>query len=113
MIDERELHRYGSVKVVEEVTPVFKNGGLVVCLCKLVVYILVDNALAVFLFRYPAYPVRVQVDVGDCLLGGVRLSVPLCLSDCGGDLFLLAAGQFPLRLSSGAFSRCAAFGWFL
>ena len=72
-----------------------------------------DNALALFPFRHPASPVRVQVDVGDCLLGGVRLSVPLCLSDCGGDLLLLAAGQFPLRLSSGAFSRCAAFGWFL
>ena len=77
-------------------------------LCKLVVYILVDNALAVFLFRYPAYPVRVQVDVGDCLLGGVRLSVPLCLSDCGGDLFLLAAGQFPLLLLKDSAGTSAA-----
>lgn len=36
---DRELHRNGSVKVVEEVAPVFKNGGLVVCLCKLIVNI--------------------------------------------------------------------------
>ena len=114
LIDERELHRNGSVKVVEEVAPVLKNGGLVVRLCKLVVYILKDNALAVFPFRHPAYPVRVQVDVGDRLLGGVRLSVPLCLSDNGGDLLLFLAGQFPLRFSlSGVFSRCAAFGCFL
>ena len=39
LIDERELHRNGSVKVVEEVAPVLKNGGLVVCLCKLIVNI--------------------------------------------------------------------------
>ena len=45
LIDERELHRNGSVKVVEEVAPVFKNGGLVVCLCKLIVNIFKGDGL--------------------------------------------------------------------
>ena len=45
LIDERELHRNGSVKVVEEVAPVLKNGGLVVCLCKLIVNIFKGDGL--------------------------------------------------------------------
>lgn len=46
LIDERELHRHGSVKVIEEVAPVFKNGGLVVCLCKLIVALKSDFILS-------------------------------------------------------------------
>ena len=34
-----------SVKVVEEVAPVLKNGGLVVCLCKLIVNIFKGDGL--------------------------------------------------------------------
>ena len=44
LIDERELHRNGSVKVVEKIAPVFKNGGLIICLCKLIVNIFKDKA---------------------------------------------------------------------
>ena len=39
LIDKRKLHRHGSVKVVEKIAPVFKDSGLVVRLCKLIVYI--------------------------------------------------------------------------
>ena len=43
--DERKLHAHARVKVVEEIAPVFKNGGLIVCLCKLIVNVLKSNAL--------------------------------------------------------------------
>ena len=39
------LHIHACVKVVEEIAPVFKNGGLIVCLCKLIVNVLKSNAL--------------------------------------------------------------------
>ena len=45
LIDERKLHAHARVKVVEEIAPVFKNGGLIVCLCKLIVNVLKGNAL--------------------------------------------------------------------
>ena len=39
LIDKRKLHRHGSVKIIEKIAPVFKDSGLVVRLCKLIVYI--------------------------------------------------------------------------
>ena len=45
LIDERKLHAYARVKVVEEIAPVFKNGGLIVCLCKLIIDVLEHDAL--------------------------------------------------------------------
>ena len=45
LIDERKLHAHARVKVIEEIAPVFKNGGLIVCLCKLIVDVLKGNAL--------------------------------------------------------------------
>ena len=92
LIDERELHRNGSVKVIQKVAPIFKDSGLVVRLCKLIVNILKHNAFAVFLFRNPANPVRVHLQVGNGLLRGMRFPVALCLSYKGGNLFLFGAG---------------------
>ena len=97
LIDERELHRNGSVKVVEKIAPVFKNGGLIICLCKLIVNIFKDKAFTVFLFRYPANPVRVHLQVGNGLLCGVGLPVALCRLYHGGDFFLFCAGQLTLH----------------
>ena len=104
LIDERELHAHTRVKVVEKIAPVFKNGSLVVCLCKLIVNIFKHNALAVFLFLNPANPIREHLQVGNGLLRGVRFSVALCLLDKGGNLFLFGAGQFTL-CSCGGFPR--------
>ena len=39
LIDKRELHANACVKVVEKIAPVFKDSGLVVRLCKLIVNI--------------------------------------------------------------------------
>ena len=103
-VDERELHRNGSVKVIEEVAPIFKNGGLVVCLCKLIIYVVVGNAFAVFLIRNLADTVRVHLQVGYGLLRGVRFSVALCLLDKGGDFLFLGAGE--LAPISGGFCLC-------
>ena len=97
LIDERELHQNGSVKVVEKIAPVFKNGGLIICLCKLIVNIFKDKAFTVFLFRYPANPVRVHLQVGNGLLCGVGLPVALCRLYHGGDFFLFCAGQLTLH----------------
>ena len=107
LIDERKLHRNGSVEVVEKIAPVFKNGGLVVCLCKLIVNIFKGNGFTVFLFRYLAYPVRVHGKVGDCLLRGVGFPVAPCLPDNLGNLLFLGAGELAGRVSPGvSFSRC-------
>ena len=46
LIDERKLHIHACVKVVEKIAPVFKNGGLIVCLCKLIVNIFKGYGLA-------------------------------------------------------------------
>ena len=45
LIDKGKLYAHACVKVVEEVAPVFKNGGLIVAACKLIVYILKRHAL--------------------------------------------------------------------
>ena len=54
--------------------------------------ILKHNAFAVFLFRNPANPVRVHLQVGNGLLRGMRFPVALCLPYKGGNLFLFGAG---------------------
>ena len=105
LIDKRELHRHGSVKVVEKIAPVFKDSGLVVRLCKLIVYIFKGDGFRVFLFRHAANPVRVHGKVGDCLLCGVGFPVALCLSDNLGYLLFFGAGQFALRVSLSASRR--------
>ena len=93
LIDERELHRNGSVKVVEKIAPVFKNGCLIVCLCKLIVNIFKDKAFYCIFFRYPANPVRVHLQVGNGLLCGAGLPVALCRLYHGGDFFLFLRGS--------------------
>ena len=42
-VDKGKLHTNGRVKIVEKVAPVFKNGGLIVCLRKLVVDVVVHG----------------------------------------------------------------------
>ena len=53
LIDEKRLHRNGSVKVVEKIAPVFKNGGLIVCLCKLIVNIFKEQGFYCISFPLP------------------------------------------------------------
>ena len=45
VVDERQLKADAGIEVVEEVAPVLKNGGLVVCLCKLIVNIFKGDGL--------------------------------------------------------------------
>lgn len=72
LIDERELYTHACVKVVEKIAPVFKNGGLVVCLCKLIVDVLKHYIFRAFLFCYLTDSVRVH--------GKVRNGVPWAFS---------------------------------
>ena len=46
------------VEAVSYTHLVFKNGCLIVCLCKLIVNIFKDKAFTVFLFRYPEMCIR-------------------------------------------------------
>lgn len=55
------------------------------------------KAFTVFLFRYPANPVRIHLQVGNGLLCGVGLPVALCRLYHGGDFFLFCAGQLTLH----------------
>ena len=92
-VDKGKLHTNGRVKIVEKVAPVFKNGGLIVCLRKLVVDVVVGDALGVFLFRNLADTVRVHGKIRYGLLRSVRLSVALCRLDQGGDFLFFGAGE--------------------
>ena len=103
LIDERKLHLYACVKVVEEIAPVFKNGGLIVCLCKLIVNIFKGYSLAVPLPGNMADTVREHLHIGNGLLCGVGLPVALCGLYDFRNLFLFGAGQLPFSPGCGAF----------
>ena len=113
LIDERKLHLYGSVKVVEKIAPIFKNGGLFVCLCKLIVNVLKGDGLTVPLAGHMADTVRVHLHIGDCLLCGVGLPVALCFLYHFRDLLLFGAGQFTLCPGCGAFCLFCLLQWLL
>ena len=111
LIDKGKLHRYGSVKVVEEIAPVFKNGGFVVAARKLIVNVLKCDTFGILLIRYPADTVRVHLQVGNGLLRGVGFPVALCLPYQGFNLFLFGAGQLSFSLCGGGCPRlcCLSF----
>ena len=96
LIDKGKLHRYGSVKVVEEIA---------------LVNVLKGDTFGILLIRYPADTVRVHLQVGNGLLRGVGFPVALCLPYQGFNLFLFGAGQLSFSLCGGGCPRlcCLSF----
>ena len=102
-VQKGQLETDGAVEVVEEITPAFKDGGLVLVLAQLVVDVLELDGLGVAAIRHLADAVRPHPFIGDAVLGGLFLFARAvgagnrCL-----DLFSFGAGQltpgFGLRL---------------
>ena len=102
-VQKGQLETDGAVKIVEEIAPAFKDGGLVLVLAELVVDVLELDGLGVAAIRHLADAVRPHPLIGDAVLGGLFLFARAvgagnrCL-----DLFSFGAGQltpgFGLRL---------------
>ena len=94
LIDEGELHENGAVEVVEEVTPVFKDGGLILVLGKLIVDVVVADGLGVEPVIHLADTVLAHLHIRNGLLGGLGdflcLLVLFLLHD---DLLLFRSGK--------------------
>ena len=69
LVDKRKLNKNGAVKVVEEVTPVLEDGGLVLVLGKLVVDVTEPDGLGVQAGVDLADTIPAHLHIGDRLLG--------------------------------------------
>ena len=93
-IEEGELEVDGAIKVVEEVSPAFKDGCLVLVLVQLIIDVQKLNGLGVILCRNTADAVRPHPLVGNALLGGCFFAVRAVGSGNGiVDALSLAAGE--------------------
>ena len=70
LVDERKLHKDCAVKVVQEITPVFKNSGLILVLGKLVVDVVKTDGFGVKAAIYLADAIPAHFHIGDSLLCG-------------------------------------------
>ena len=57
-----------AVKIVEEITPVFKNSILILILCQLIVDIIKPDTFGICIPLYPADPILSHLFVSDRLL---------------------------------------------
>ena len=88
----------GTVKIIEEVAPILKNGVLVLVLRQLVIDVVELHLLGVVTLRHHADTVPAHLPVGNGLLGSPGdFTVPLGLLDGSGQPPLLAAGEFGVR----------------
>ena len=76
----------------------FKNGGLVIGLCKLIIHIFKLNTARKCLFVQSAEPVRVHLPEWEHILRRSRFSVALRFFENPLDLTLFGGGEFHLRL---------------
>ena len=94
LVDEGELHEDGAVEVVEEVTPILKDGGLVLILGKLIVDVVISDGLGVEAAVHLADTVTAHLHIGDRLLCGLAdflcLLVLFLLQD---DFLLFLSGK--------------------
>ena len=106
-VQKGQLETDGAVKIVEEIAPAFKDGGLVLVLAELVVDVLELDGFRVAAIRHLADAVRPHPFIGNAVLGGLFLFARAvgagnrCL-----DLFAFGAGQ----LTPGSGLRLCRFG---
>ena len=93
LVDERELHGNRAVEKVEEVTPIFKNGGLVLIPGKLVVDVIETDRFRVKAAVHLASPVAAHFHIGDRLLSGLRALAPLTLFLLSDDALFFLSGE--------------------
>ncbi len=94
-VQERKLKMNGGIKIIEEITPAFKDRGFIVVLRQLVVDILKLDGFGIVVIRHPADAVRPHPLVGDGILSGVRTFLILLLVALhqGLQLLFLSPGQ--------------------
>ena len=73
MVDKRNLKGNHAVKIIEEITPIFKDSVFIFIFCQLVVNIVKPYGLRVEFILHPADSVPSHFQVGDRLLGGDML----------------------------------------
>ena len=94
LVDEGELNEDGAVEVVEEVTPILENGGLVLVLGKLVVDVVKTDGFGVETAVHLADTVLTHLDIGDRLLRGLgNLLCLLVLFLLHDDFLLFLSGE--------------------
>ena len=87
MVHERQLKMYGTVKIIKEIAPVFKNGIFILILCQLVINIIEPNGLGIIFILHPADPVLRHLPVGNGLLCG-NLFLPCFFLFCSIPAFV-------------------------
>src|SRR5699024_9127606 len=104
VVDERQLEMDTAVKVIEEITPVFKNSIFVLILCQLIVNVVKTDGFGIIFILHPADSIPCHFPVGNGLLGGQTLL--LCLFICfllcpvhGTTHSFLAGSMFRIGLS--------------
>ena len=114
LIDEGELNKDRAVEVVQEVTPVLKDGGLILVLGKLVIDVVIADGLGVEAVIHLADTVPAHLHIGDSLLGGLGdflcLLVLFLLHD---DFLLFRSGKsiaVHLAIFYGLLRRVCLFG---
>ena len=85
MVDERQLKADTGIEVVEEITPAFKDGVLVLVLRQLVVNVVESDGFGVQMFLHPADTVAPHFQIRNGTLHGQ-------------PLFLLVLFGFPKEL---------------
>ena len=85
MIDKTELKMYAAVKIVQEITPVFKDRILVFILRQLVVDIVKPDTFGIDISLHPANTIPSHFFVGNGLLNGKFLYIffSILLFICG------------------------------
>lgn len=87
---------HGAVKVIQEITPRIKNGGLVLILTELVVDVLKLYGFCVMRIGDAANAVWPHTLIGDAVLRGFFFFIcALRVCEGGFDLPLFRAGQLP------------------
>ena len=114
LIDEGELDKDRAIEVVEEVTPILKDGGLVLILSKLVVDVVIADGLGIEAAIHLADTVTAHLHIGDRLLRGLTdflgFSVLFLLHD---DFLLFLSGKsiaVHLAIFYSHFRLCCLFG---
>ena len=97
-IEEGQLKLHRTVKVVEKITPRFKDGGLVLVLAQLVIDVLKLDGLGVMGICHTADAIGPHPLIGDAVLCGLLFFIgTVCPRNGGFNLLFLCAGQFALR----------------
>ena len=83
VVDERKLKADAGIEVIEEITPAFKNGVLILVLCQLIVNVIEADGFGIQMFLHPANAVPPHFQIRNRPLHGqVMLFLLFCFCLC-------------------------------